>query len=319
MYYGRWIQSDVDDHLEYLQSGRPLIIPVSNLAALRNNKISQTGGNVRPTVSIRPNQRVASHPGPVAFAGIKKRELSHKDKYILMDLLQIFVKVADSYNWTYFLGGGSLMGSVRHGGLIPWDDDIDVLVDEKHTNELKKAFKPFRPIYTVHDRGTDPILKLYSNKSYRCPGNRCAWMWPFLDICFYAQNDTLIWENHPYFAKKKYEKVDIFPLHKRPFENMMVNAPRNSLKFLDKIYGGASDSCGTWYYKHSTERGGYPTVWMSCKYLKDLYPFVFRRWVNGTMEETVKLGDRILSVKLVDELEWTVTKPYSTEPVNGMQ
>lgn len=42
------------------------------------------------------------------------------------DIVTAIDKVCRDYNIDYFLDGGSCLGAVRHGGFIPWDDDIDI-------------------------------------------------------------------------------------------------------------------------------------------------------------------------------------------------
>lgn len=45
---------------------------------------------------------------------------------VYLELLQEFDALCQIHNLRYDLAGGSLLGAVRHGGFIPWDDDIDV-------------------------------------------------------------------------------------------------------------------------------------------------------------------------------------------------
>lgn len=50
---------------------------------------------------------------------------------ILKILLQDFDRVCQKYSLHYYLICGSLLGSVRHQGMIPWDDDVDVAMPRK--------------------------------------------------------------------------------------------------------------------------------------------------------------------------------------------
>lgn len=45
---------------------------------------------------------------------------------IEIDILRTFVEFCDKHNLKYFLAGGTLIGAMRHGGFVPWDDDMDV-------------------------------------------------------------------------------------------------------------------------------------------------------------------------------------------------
>ena len=61
-------------------------------------------------------------------------------------LLQCFDEVCRRYGLTYFAGGGTLLGAVRHGGFIPWDDDIDLFMLRRDYDRLlavgDTAFSP---------------------------------------------------------------------------------------------------------------------------------------------------------------------------------
>lgn len=68
-----------------------------------------------------------------------------KLQLIQLDILHIFDDICRSRNLWYFLLGGSALGAVRHGGFIPWDDDIDVGMPRPDYEQFIKFAQPLLP------------------------------------------------------------------------------------------------------------------------------------------------------------------------------
>ncbi len=63
------------------------------------------------------------------------RKLQLDTMYFAKELIDDIEKNTDVLLW---LGGGSLLGAVRHEGFIPWDDDIDIDMMRPDFEKLKK-------------------------------------------------------------------------------------------------------------------------------------------------------------------------------------
>lgn len=59
----------------------------------------------------------------------------------LLVLLKKFDVVCQEKGIVYSLDSGSMLGAIRHRGFIPWDDDVDIVVDRKNYELLVETFK----------------------------------------------------------------------------------------------------------------------------------------------------------------------------------
>ena len=62
-------------------------------------------------------------------------ELQHLQKVILSIVKDIDV-ICRNNGIEYFLFGGSAIGAVRHKGFIPWDDDLDIIMDHNNYDKF---------------------------------------------------------------------------------------------------------------------------------------------------------------------------------------
>jgi lipopolysaccharide cholinephosphotransferase len=75
---------------------------------------------------------------------------------VLLDLLTRFAAVCEREGFTWFVMFGTLLGAVRHGGFIPWDDDIDVVMPRSDYDRLRQSPELFGPPYFLPTPHNDP-------------------------------------------------------------------------------------------------------------------------------------------------------------------
>lgn len=56
-----------------------------------------------------------------------------------MEMLQTVITICEKYGLTYYAFWGTLLGAVRHGGFIPWDDDIDIALKREDYQKLLRV------------------------------------------------------------------------------------------------------------------------------------------------------------------------------------
>ncbi|MCB1135984.1 MAG: LicD family protein, partial [Chlamydiia bacterium] len=56
-------------------------------------------------------------------------------------LTQAAVNYFESLGIVHYISSGTALGLCRHGGIIPWDDDIDLFIAPEHTEILRQAFE----------------------------------------------------------------------------------------------------------------------------------------------------------------------------------
>lgn len=111
---------------------------------------------------------------------------------ILLDTFKYVINFLNNHNLKWFCCYGTLIGAVRHHGLIPWDDDVDICMPKKD----------FDILISIKDELEIDHYKFlsFSDTGYYCPHSKII------------NTNTTIWEREMYpFLTGVF--VDIFPLY----------------------------------------------------------------------------------------------------------
>ncbi|HCS73664.1 MAG TPA: hypothetical protein DIW17_07305, partial [Clostridiales bacterium] len=73
-----------------------------------------------------------------------------EDKYGFLELQDKILEIAvyidgftKRYDLDYCLMGGSALGAKRHGGFIPWDDDLDIFMTPQNYELFRTKFNEY--------------------------------------------------------------------------------------------------------------------------------------------------------------------------------
>jgi phosphorylcholine metabolism protein LicD len=71
---------------------------------------------------------------------------------VQLKILSEIDRICSKYNLRYFADWGTYLGAVRHGGFVPWDDDLDICMLREDYDRFKQAAKSELPKeYTIHN------------------------------------------------------------------------------------------------------------------------------------------------------------------------
>ena len=110
----------------------------------------------------------------------------------LVEMLAAFHGICEQEGLRYYLLGGTALGAARHGGFIPWDDDIDVGMP-------RPDYEKLRMISQTADFG---------KYCFEFPGEAKDFVYPYGKM--YDTTTTLV-ENTRYKTKRGIY-IDVFPL-----------------------------------------------------------------------------------------------------------
>lgn len=149
-----------------------------------------------------------------------EQEILRKIQILEVYILKEIKRICEKNNIPYFLIAGTLIGTVRHNGFIPWDDDIDIAM-------LRPDFERFIEVCKTDLDTSKWFLQIPENEATSAD----------YGIARLRLNDT-----HFVIESRKNVKchdgffVEIFPYDKMPDNKIKAKIYGNGFAVLKRIY-----------------------------------------------------------------------------------
>ena len=231
-------------------------------------------------------------------------------KKVSVDVLSSIDQICRENNFAYSLGYGTLLGAVRHGGFIPWDDDIDIVMPradyEKFILYCKEHATPFALACNKLDSKYGYVYaKACDTNTVVIPDNmRWAKNGIQVDIFPIDSFGDDLKTAHKRFKKRRFQREMIVAWNWRRFErNRDRSFLYNTAKFLFYLMSRfacnkrLASSINRYYSAFSDEDGAYRCVMCSPYRKKEIMPAsVYSEYTEMEFE-----GKRFYAITRYDE------------------
>ncbi|CAF1519752.1 unnamed protein product [Adineta ricciae] len=225
------------------------------------------------------------------------RRLTKCEHSILMRLFMVADRICRKNKIEYMISDGTLLGSLRHHDITPWDTDADMMIADEGKDRFLDQVNQMNETIVLHRvLGSRHYKKEYYKIFFRSTPSAGGYSWnfPFIDIYVYLKNETHVWSmGYPEYGQDiKY----YYPIVMRPLGELWLPAPRQAQKLFEF---DPFDECKTHWWNHRNETGDYVNS-QKCADLKDFYPFVEKNNQSNSTTEVLKINNTIIHTVLYD-------------------
>lgn len=147
-------------------------------------------------------------------------------------MFNVFKTILENNNIEFFAHSGTMLGVVRHKGIIPWDDDVDVMVEECFEEKLLAIAPELEAngikLKEVEDPG---LLQFFCSSKEICPLNVYMQIDVFIglrmdingELCLHYKSDNF----RKWFGKRYIKVADLYPLLDYDFGPLKVKGIRD--------------------------------------------------------------------------------------------
>lgn len=176
---------------------------------------------------------------------------SATSKQMIQNLMHTVSILANQNKVDLILCDGSLLGQVRHGGIMPWDDDVDLALNgneyESFVSLLNKDTALKHGVFYWGDAKT-PYHKIWDENGQSIPGYDHKF--PFVDIWLYKEADQQI----IFDAGTTYNTEIYYPFSDVAFEGSIFKLPAQPQKCLDVSYTNWKTKIQVFPWSHQHEQ-----------------------------------------------------------------